>query len=280
MPMYNVTASIVTYKNDHKLLNRAIDSFLQTGLDVKLYVVDNSPTDKISKLCSDNRIEYIFNNANIGFGAAHNIALREAKSLSRYHLVLNPDVYFERNVIETLKGYMDSDPTIGLVLPKTLNRDQSIQYLPKLLPTPLDFLIRWFPFPAKIKEMCNTNYELRAADYNSIFETPIVSGCFTFINTNLVKQGLFYDERFFMYFEDFDFSRRAGRFFKTMYFPDVSIIHGYERGNRRNVKLTFYFVLSSIRYFNKWGWFHDEQRKLINKKALEKSGRTKKRTPA
>ncbi|MGL5051345.1 MAG: glycosyltransferase family 2 protein, partial [Fusobacteriaceae bacterium] len=63
-----ITASIVTYNNSFEDLKAAINSFLNTELDVKLYISDNSETDKIKKLCTDSRIEYIFNNCNKGFG--------------------------------------------------------------------------------------------------------------------------------------------------------------------------------------------------------------------
>ena len=76
------------------MLQNVILSFLNTDLNVKLYIVDNSPTDEIQKLCKDKRIKYIFNNANIGFGAGHNIAIKKSLNLSKYHLVLNPDIYF------------------------------------------------------------------------------------------------------------------------------------------------------------------------------------------
>ena len=73
-----VTATIVTYKEREDVLKKAIDSFLNTTLNVKLYIVDNSPTDDLRVLCENiPLLEYIFNNANIGFGAAHNIIIRE-----------------------------------------------------------------------------------------------------------------------------------------------------------------------------------------------------------
>jgi len=92
-----ITASIVTYNNPTYQLTDAINSFLNTDLHVILYIIDNSDNRNIEKLCSDSRIEYIFNNANIGFGAAHNIAIKKAiETNSKYHLILNPDVFFVR----------------------------------------------------------------------------------------------------------------------------------------------------------------------------------------
>ncbi len=99
--MKQINASIVLYHNKKEQLIKVINSFLNTSIKVKLYLVDNSSNDDLKELKNlDNRIEYIFNNANLGYGTAHNIAMR--KSISDgvpYHLVLNPDIYFESGVL-------------------------------------------------------------------------------------------------------------------------------------------------------------------------------------
>ncbi|WP_373032916.1 glycosyltransferase, partial [Sulfurovum sp.] len=73
-----VTASIVIYNNAPDVLNKAIASFLNTDLDVHLYLIDNSPTDKLHVLSDDPRVTYIFNGKNLGYGAAHNVAIKRA----------------------------------------------------------------------------------------------------------------------------------------------------------------------------------------------------------
>ena len=124
-----VSATIVTYKNSHEMLNKAISSFLNTEMDVKLYIVDNSPTDEIKTLCNDSRIEYIFNNANVGFGAGHNVIMRQPEKMGEYHIVLNPDIYYEEGVIEGLYEYMEKNSDVGNVMPKVLYPDNKIQFL-------------------------------------------------------------------------------------------------------------------------------------------------------
>ena len=57
-----ITASIVTYHNSFEDLEAVINSFLNTDLDVKLYISDNSSDKEIESLCKDKRIEYIYNN--------------------------------------------------------------------------------------------------------------------------------------------------------------------------------------------------------------------------
>lgn len=64
-----------------------------------------------------------------------------------------------------------------------------------------------------------------------------------------------FDERFFMYFEDFDLSRRVRRIADTLYYPRAHVIHEHRRGHRRSLRLLGIFAASAWRYFSKWGWW-------------------------
>ena len=275
--MKSINVSIVLFKNDQDLVKKAIYSCVNLVLINRIYLIDNSPTDMLSRLASlDSRIEYIFNNANLGFGKAHNIALkRSIEENIPYHLVLNPDVYFGGGVLEELYNFMENNPDVGLVMPKVLYPDGTLQYLCKLLPTPLDLFGRRFlnfgPFK-KIVEKRNEIYELRFIGYDKVMEVPYLSGCFMFIRTEVLKKVGLFDERFFMYLEDTDLSRRIHRVAKTVYYPYVYIYHEYGKGSYKSLKLLYYHIKSAIKYFNKYGWFFDKEREEINRKILEKLG--------
>jgi GT2 family glycosyltransferase len=267
----SLNISIVLYHNREEQIKKAIESVLNTDLNITLYLVDNSSTNSLGELERiDKRIVYIFNNSNLGFGKAHNIALK--KSIEKnipYHLVLNPDVYFEKGVLEELYNFMENNKDVGLVMPKILYPDGNIQYLCKLLPTPLDLFGRRFlnfgPFK-KIVEKRNEIYELKFTGYDKIMEVPYLSGCFMFIRTEVLKRVGLFDERFFMYLEDTDLSRRIHRVAKTVYYPYVYIYHEYGKGSYKSLKLLYYHIKSAIKYFNKYGWFFDKEREEINRK--------------
>ena len=97
---------------------------------------------------------------------------------------------------------------------------------------------------------------------------PIISGCFSLFRLEALEKVGLYDEKFFMYFVDFDLSRRIHAMFKTIYYPEVSVMHAHERGAAKNFKLFRIFALSAITYFNKYGWFFDKERKRINNEVL------------
>jgi GT2 family glycosyltransferase len=127
------------YKNDIAMLKKAIASFLNTDLNVKLYLIDNSPSDDLKILVTDPRIEYVHNPANPGFGASHNVAIQKAFELgSMYHLVLNPDIYFHKGTLERITDFMDTNLDVGHLMPKVTYPNGEFQYLCKMNPTFFD----------------------------------------------------------------------------------------------------------------------------------------------
>jgi GT2 family glycosyltransferase len=265
-----ISGSIVLYENDGNV-RLAITSFLQTSLPVKLYLIDNSPSDSIrdevADLIEDSRVEYIHNKQNLGFGAAHNIALKKMVGISTYHLVLNPDVKFEQNVLPSIFNFMEANKDIGLLMPQVRYPNGKFQYICKLLPSPFDLIFRRFLPEGSITRRIN-RYELKFADYNQQMEAPYLSGCFMFMRTSLLPKVGYFDERFFLYLEDTDLSRRFYLVAKNVFYPSVYIVHHHERGSYKNLRLLYIHSISAIRYFNKWGWWTDKQREAINSKVL------------
>jgi GT2 family glycosyltransferase len=276
--MGDINVSIVLYNTELKTAERAIKSLLNTRIDIKIYLIDNSKVERLEVLKGLNpkQIEYIFTNRNLGYGKANNIVLNMSlKEGVKYHLVMNPDVYFENGVLEELYDFMEKNPDVGLVMPKVLNEDGSIQYICRLLPTPIDLIVRRFLYFGPFKnymEKKNYVYELRFTGYDRIMEAPFLSGCFMFIRTSILEKVGFFDERFFLYMEDTDLSRRIHRVSKTVFYPYVAIYHKYNRGSYRNFRLLFHHIISAVKYFNKWGWFKDSERDRINSETLNKLG--------
>jgi len=165
---------------------------------------------------------------------------------------------------------MENNPDIGLTMPKVLYPDGSLQYLCRLLPNPCDLFLCKFRVPL-LSRYRNSIYELRFADYERIQDIPYLSGCFMFIRSDAFGKAGFFDEKFFMYFEDIDLCRRIKRYYRTVYYPAVSIYHGYEKGSSKDPRLLKEIFYSGMKYFNKWGWFIDKERKEINRRVLQDS---------
>jgi GT2 family glycosyltransferase len=268
-----IHATIVLHNNIPALLEKAIQSFLNTELDAKLYLIDNSEVDELKYLAEfDNRIEYIFNNANLGFGKAHNIALKKSiEEGVEYHLVLNPDVYYEAGVVEELLEYMNNNIDVANVMPKVYYPNGNLQYLCKLLPTPLELVVRRFiPNNSSIVDKINAKYELYSSGYDKELNVPFLSGCFMLLRTEHLKEVGLFDENIFMYMEDLDLSRRLHKQYKTMFYPHVSITHVHAKESYKRKALFLEHIKATIYYFNKWGWFFDTERRKINKELLER----------
>lgn len=267
---FDIVASVVLYKNSIEQLEAVADSFLNTTLKIKLYIIDNSPTDVLRTVINDRaNAEYIFSGSNLGYSKGHNLAMRKSLDSCAYYVVSNPDISFHSGMLEKLFYFMETNNDVGLVVPKMLYPDGSIQYLCKLLPTPIDLIFRRFlPF-RKYVEQRNEKYELRFTDYDKIMNIPYLSGSFMFVRAEALKKVGFFDERIFMYLEDLDLSRRIHRRYKTVYFPDAHVYHGYEKASYIDARLLRYHMRSAITYFNKWGWLFDAERSAINRKTLE-----------
>ena len=265
-----VTVSIVTYKHNIEDIDRLLQVIKNSNIVSKIFIIDNSPSNDLQQQLKCYKCEYIFLNRNSGFGAGHNIAFEKAINQKvEYHFVINPDIFLESNVINNIVEFMDQNHEVGLLMPKILYPDGSIQYLPKLLPQPFDLLIRRLNILSKVFSKRLNNYELKQFSDSSSFEAPVISGCFSCFRIDALPITGLYDERFFMYFEDFDLSRRINKHFKTFYYSDVHVFHEYERGAQKSFALFKIYVISAIKYFNKWGWFFDHERRIVNETALE-----------
>jgi GT2 family glycosyltransferase len=271
----SIKASIVLYNTNHGQLRRIIDDLFSARPEIYLYLIDNSPKDELRGVADHNsRIEYIHNPSNPGFGAAHNVAIDKAISNGgKFHFIVNPDTYFEGDVLTPMIQFMEKDRSIGMMMPEILNPDGSIQNLPKLLPNPFSIILRKIKSPQMVYERFINKYELRFVPRRQIYNVPILSGCFTLLNLDAIKEIGKYDDKYFMYFEDWDLSRRMHVRYKTLYFPKVSVYHEYDSGANKSLKLFKIFLLSTLTYFNKWGWIIDPQRRQLNKQVLSQFNR-------
>ncbi len=113
-------------------IEKCISSFKTTILKKKLYFIDNYYVENeyLKTLADeDPELEYIFTGKNLGYGAGNNIALRKVQDKSEFHIILNPDVYFDKDSIEKLYNFAKNDSEIGLLMPKIVYPDGRSQVL-------------------------------------------------------------------------------------------------------------------------------------------------------
>lgn len=269
-----LSVSIVCYNTDCEELGRCLDS-LKTSIVSTIYIVDNSSQSYIQDFCATHKnVEYI-PSKNVGYGAGHNIAIRKAiENNEEYHLVLNSDVYFEPDTLDKLVEYLDSNKDVAQVQPRITYPDGTLQYTCRLLPTPLDLIFRRF-LPKCVIENRNNRYILAHYSHNTPLNIAYHQGSFMLFRTSCFKDVGLFDERFFMYPEDIDITRRMHSKYRTMYWPNVSVVHAHRAASYKSTRMLKIHIVNMVKYFNKWGWFFDSERRKVNREILKETNYSK-----
>lgn len=270
--MKNLNVSIVLYKPHAEQVQYVIRQLLRSERVNKLYLIDNSDkpvtADSEARPIMDTRVEYRFMGTNLGYGKGHNVALRESIAENiPFHLVMNSDILFEPDILDTMLTYMGTHEDVAMMMPKVLYPSGEVQRLCKLLPTPWDVFGRRFLLAAWVRKR-NARYELHASGYDKMMNVPYLSGCFMLLRTTAAQQVGLFDERFFMYPEDIDLTRRLHAHYKTLFFPDVTIVHDHGQASYHSLRMLWIHGINMCKYFNKWGWLFDAERKRVNEETI------------
>lgn len=267
-----VRASIVAYLTDSEELRRCVDSLHAAGVS-RVAVVDNSPDDSLRGLCEELGVGYTRPGRNLGYGVAHNIELRRSLEQPEvdYHLVINSDVYFGPDTIRLIVDHMDANQDIGQLIPATVYPDGTPQAVVRMLPTPVDLIFRRF-LPRQLTARRNRRYLLEFWDHRTEANIPYHQGSFMFLRTRALRRTGLFDERFFMYPEDIDLTRRIHRQFRTVFWPGATIVHAHRAASYKSMRMLRIHVVNMIRYFNKWGWIFDSERRELNRRLLRELG--------
>lgn len=192
---------------------------------------------------------------NVGYGAAHNLALTNSKA--DYHLIMNPDVLVAEDALKQGITFLQENPEVAVVSPSAQNSAGEKQYLCKQYPSVLNFFLRGF-MPRLVQTFFKSKlarYEMRSLPEDHPSEgIPIVSGCFMLGRTQSLNKVRGFDEDYFLYFEDFDLSMRLNRCFTLAYLPAMKIVHGGGNAASKGSKHIGMFIRSGKRFFNTWGW--------------------------
>ena len=238
---------MVVYKTPITELTKTFAYLLKNidRIDLKIFIFDNQGSEELRLFCLRNNFEYRSINKNIGFGAGHNFIFNESKNYDGYYLILNPDVYLYGYKLDNILNYLVLNPSIGVLSPKLLNSDGTIQHICRNFPTPFNLFLR------RLLNQVN-DYPDHAYDKN-IYPQALHGACL-FIHSKTIKIIDGFDEKFFLYMEDIDLCRQVGRINQIVMYSKVTAIHLHQKGSSKSLKLLMYHVVSAIFYFNKWGW--------------------------
>lgn len=249
-----LTASLVLFHNPTDKLREVLESFLAVPGPKHLYAIDNSGNRDLEPFFSNREhVTYLWTGENLGFGRGHNYVLERLHADSRFHLILNPDIYFDPGVPARLQDYLEAHPDAGMAGPQINYPDGRLQHSIRRYPGPLDFAIRRVPGLSRLfnKRYIRSHYLDR--DLTVPQDVDSLLGCFQLFKTRVFLEVGGFDERYFMYLEDIDICREvAAAGYRVVYVPGARIFHHYEKASSRNAKL-FLAHLKSIRIFlGKW----------------------------
>ncbi|MCX7779142.1 MAG: glycosyltransferase family 2 protein [Patescibacteria group bacterium] len=240
-------------------------NLIKPKIDYEIIIVDNASSDGSQKFLEEWKqriagpVKFILNKKNIGLAAALNLGVKKAEG--KYLLILNPDVVVLENSIEKLYQFMEKNPQVGVCGPKLLNPDRSIQpscyrfpkwYIPILRRT---FLGQFSWAKKKI------DYYLMADfDHQVNKEVDWLLGACLMIRKEALEEIGFFDERFFLYFEDVDLCRKMKLHgWRVVYLAQSEMFHYYQRASAEQEgfyalfsKTTWIHIFSAIKYFFKW----------------------------
>lgn len=256
----DITISLVSV-NQRCDLERLLPSLDEAArcLSSEILLVDNRSRDGGADFVRQTypEIKVRANSKVSGYGENHNLNLQRA--CGRYFVIMNSDMTVSPDIFVCLRDYMDAHPDVGMVSPKILSEDGTIQGLNKRYPTLWDLFLRRF-MPKRLQILFQKRmdyYEMRDIGYERECDVPAISGCFMFSRTDMLKSLGGFDPRYFLYFEDTDLCRRVQRTHRTVYFPGVAVTHYWARSAHKDWRYTMIFMRSALRYFNIWGyrWF-------------------------
>jgi len=226
-----LSAIIVNY-NSAKLLESCLSSLLANRplCNMEVIVVDNHSVDgSVQMLEKFPGIRLTVENENRGFASAANHGYAQSKGI--YCLILNPDVIILPGSVQALWKYMESCGDVGIVFPKLLNPDGSLQYSCRTFHTIWTIAMRRSPlgklFP---NSRILRNHLMMDWDHNSIRQVDWALGASMMVRKEAVSGNQLFDERFFLYFEEVDLCYQMKRTpWRVVYNPQATMVHRHLR---------------------------------------------------
>jgi N-acetylglucosaminyl-diphospho-decaprenol L-rhamnosyltransferase len=259
-----ISVIIVNWKV-RALLEKCLDSIIanRAGINVEIIVVDNDSRDGTSEMimAEYSDVRMIALPRNHGFAAANNLALKQAHG--KYMLLLNPDTRVTPDFFPKMLTYIKEHPEVGILGPKILNVDRSLQLSVRRFPD----LFSQILILLKLKNVLINNkflahYLFGNFDYDKEQSVDQIMGAAMLIRRRVLDKIGHLDQKFFIWFEEVDICKRAKKAgFIVQYYPQATIIHygGSSFDKQMIMWKQLVFNKSLLYYFWKhqprWQWF-------------------------
>lgn len=243
MSQKTLLSVVIVSFNTCDLLKKCLESLLKEveGLAYEIIVVDNASKDASVTMVKSYfpEVKLIVSDKNLGFAAANNYAFYQAQG--EYVVLLNSDAFLSSGALKIALKHMKNNPQVGIAGGRLVGEDGSWQPSARMFPSLLnDFLTisglsARFPTSKLFGRVDRT-----WADSTLEAEVDWVPGAFAIIPKEVLEKAGYFDERFFLYYEEVDLCRRIKALgYKICYWPDIKIIHLGGQSSKTIEHLTF-----------------------------------------
>ncbi len=219
---------IVSY-NTRGILRRCLKAlFENTGQDqMEVLVVDNDSRDGSAHMVRDEfpRVRLKANRDNLGFAAANNQAFALAKG--EYILLLNPDAFVKPGTVDNAAEFMRTNPDCGICGGRIVDPDGSLNPSARRFPNWFSNLCILTGLSSRFQGSSILNrHDFGGFAHDQIKEVDWVPGTFMLLRRNMLDDIGFFDERFYIYYEETDLCQRARQAgWKVYFIPDAEVEH-------------------------------------------------------
>lgn len=246
--MSKIDLSIIILNYNAKgYLKECIQSIKESDLkkiSYEIILVDNLSTDgsreDIKNYSKNKNIKVILNNQNLGFAKGNNVGAQESKG--KYVLFLNPDTVLPSNVLRNVFEYMENNPDVGTATPGLVLQSGELDSgSHRGYPTPWNALSHFTGLRTLLpKSRLFSGYTMGwLLDKKEPHEVEAISGAFFFVRHKVGERVGWWDEDYFMYGEDIDFSYKINKAgWKVIFIPTLKVLHygGVSAGIRKHIR--------------------------------------------
>lgn len=228
---------IILNYNNLATLNDCLNKvFMSDYKNFEVVVVDNDSHDGSLEKAREHfsRAHFIKNSANVGFSQGNNVGIRYAlEKFADFVLILNSDAFIETTTLTQLLLASTQNPSAGILSPLILDKNNAVWFA--------GGQIDW-------KKMCAQHIRTTSTK-NMPYTTEYICGCAMFVKKEVFKEIGLFDERYFLYYEDTDFSYRAKKSnYDLLIVPQLKITH-FEQSNSTKSAKTYWLVFSALIFF-------------------------------
>lgn len=245
---------IIVNWNTRNLLEKCLISIYEKpqNLDFEVFVVDNASSDKSVEMVKTGfpQIKLIDNKENIGFAKANNQAIKQAQG--EFVLLLNPDTEILDNSLEKTISFMGTHREAGIAGCRILNSDHSAQPSVRKFPDLWSQIIILLKLHHLLPKFIS-HYLIPDFDYSKTQEVEQVMGAFFMIRKEIFERIGFFDENFYIWFEEVDFCKRVKNCGGKIYYTsEAEIIHHQGQSFKQILSLQKQKIFNrSLRYYFK-----------------------------